>query len=41
MQYNSEKAAIELSVTELCRLALQSGDLDLSAALRITGEVSA
>ena len=29
MRYNSEKVAIELWVTELCRLALQSGDLDL------------
>ncbi|MBQ9760100.1 MAG: ATP-dependent DNA helicase [Clostridia bacterium] len=41
MKYNSEKAAIELSVTELCRLALLSGDLDLSRSVRFTQERAA
>lgn len=41
MRYDSEKAAIVMSVTELCRLALMSGDLNLHAGARFSQEKAA
>ena len=38
MRYNMEKAAIEISVGELCHYALQSGDLDLRMGGRFFAE---
>ena len=41
MRYNSEKAAVELSVSELCYYALQSGNLDLRTGGRFSPERAA
>ncbi len=41
MRYNSEKAAVELSVFELCHYALQSGNLDLRMGGRFSAERAA